>query len=429
MTKQYTLGTAMIVKDEIRCVGRCLNTIIPWLDEIVIVDTGSTDGTLEYLRSVEQAYPDKVKVYEKKWTGHFAEMRNYAHRQTTTDFLFTIDADEWVPLPNRSPGNPWNLIYKALIEAGDQLDAAYIKVYNYLPEGQILEGDLHPALRLIHNGPKVRWEGTVHNQIITSIKNNPRNGKEPMVGSVDMVLEHDGYNLDNETKKRKFEVRIPGLIQEINLNTRLGKDNLVAYYRFQLGNGYYMVQDFANSVKAFKEVIWDDLIEANQFSALSVAITACILEKEKELAHELSIRMVKLRPKEPMSLLQKGLTFFSDEKWVDAYTFIITAIAFTVDPAVEKTHYLDVAYCNGLLAECLFQEEQYHEAMLAAMTCLQRYNEHPRSRKILQDSLAVIREGTTIDWELPNTPIDVEVKHEEKERFPNNSFRPGTEEV
>lgn len=82
---------AIVVKNEERCIGRCIESLEGAVDEIVVVDSGSTDGTLDIVRR----YPS-VKLYETEWKNSFAELRNDALRHITGDWVIWIDADEWL---------------------------------------------------------------------------------------------------------------------------------------------------------------------------------------------------------------------------------------------------------------------------------------------------------------------------------------------
>jgi glycosyltransferase involved in cell wall biosynthesis/2-polyprenyl-3-methyl-5-hydroxy-6-metoxy-1,4-benzoquinol methylase len=93
-TRPYKkISTCMIVKNEEDNLSRCLKTVTDFSDEIVIVDTGSTDDT----KRIAHKFTDKV--YDLKWEeedglGNFARARNYSIDQATGDYIFWIDADE-----------------------------------------------------------------------------------------------------------------------------------------------------------------------------------------------------------------------------------------------------------------------------------------------------------------------------------------------
>ena len=85
----------MIVKDEEAVLSRCLDSLHDIMDEIIIVDTGSTDKTKEIARK----YTDKI--FDYKWCNDFADARNFAASKATGDYIYTADADEYLDAENR----------------------------------------------------------------------------------------------------------------------------------------------------------------------------------------------------------------------------------------------------------------------------------------------------------------------------------------
>ncbi|EPE37493.1 alpha-L-glycero-D-manno-heptose beta-1,4-glucosyltransferase [Candidatus Photodesmus katoptron] len=90
--KQFTLAVALIVKNEERHLKECLETVYKWVDEIVVLDSGSTDNTEEIARR----YTKKFFV-NKVWLG-FGEQRRLAQSYVKSDYIFWLDADERVTL-------------------------------------------------------------------------------------------------------------------------------------------------------------------------------------------------------------------------------------------------------------------------------------------------------------------------------------------
>ncbi|WP_405174117.1 glycosyltransferase family 2 protein [Paenibacillus sp. FSL H8-0261] len=83
-----TISLCMIVKNEEEILPRCLASVKGLVDEIVVVDTGSSDRTIDIARSLGAV------VYEYKWQDDFSAARNYAFAQGTSDYLFWLDADD-----------------------------------------------------------------------------------------------------------------------------------------------------------------------------------------------------------------------------------------------------------------------------------------------------------------------------------------------
>ncbi len=83
-----TVSVCMIVKNEEEMLGQCLESLKPIADEIIIVDTGSTDRTKE----IAAEFTDKI--YDFTWIDDFSAARNFAFEKATTDYIYTADADE-----------------------------------------------------------------------------------------------------------------------------------------------------------------------------------------------------------------------------------------------------------------------------------------------------------------------------------------------
>ena len=78
----------MIVKDEQDVIERCLESVKDVVDEIIIVDTGSTDKT----KQIVSKYTDKI--YDFEWVNDFAKARNYSFSKATKDYILWLGADD-----------------------------------------------------------------------------------------------------------------------------------------------------------------------------------------------------------------------------------------------------------------------------------------------------------------------------------------------
>lgn len=85
-----TLSLAMIVLNEAGKLRRCLDSVCSLVDEIIVVDTGSID------ESKQVALSYGAKVYDFTWTDSFADARNFALKQSTSDWNLVLDADEYI---------------------------------------------------------------------------------------------------------------------------------------------------------------------------------------------------------------------------------------------------------------------------------------------------------------------------------------------
>jgi len=138
------ISAVIIVKDEAEILEKCLKSI-QGIDEIIILDTGSTDKT----PAISLLYTDKVFVNEYKWNDNFAEARNFAKTKATGDWILSIDADE--ELEKRGIKK----IRKAIAKAkGNSIDV-------------IMEGKSSNFFfpRIFKNKPEIFWKGVVHNYL------------------------------------------------------------------------------------------------------------------------------------------------------------------------------------------------------------------------------------------------------------------------
>ena len=83
-----TISVCMIVKNEEAVLARCLTSLQEIADEIIIVDTGSTDNTKEIAKSYTK------HIYDFAWVDDFAVARNFAFSKATKEYIYSADADE-----------------------------------------------------------------------------------------------------------------------------------------------------------------------------------------------------------------------------------------------------------------------------------------------------------------------------------------------
>lgn len=90
MSEPYRVSLAMIVRDEARCITRCLESVRDHVDEMVVVDTGSTDTTVQLARDAGAI------VHRTAWVDDFAAARNVSLEHCSGDWILMLDADDWL---------------------------------------------------------------------------------------------------------------------------------------------------------------------------------------------------------------------------------------------------------------------------------------------------------------------------------------------
>ena len=147
-----TVSLCMIVKNEEDVLARCLESASELVDEIIIVDTGSTDRT----REIAKRFTDRI--YDFTWVNDFAAARNYAFSLAEKDYCMWLDADDVILETDQA----------AFQRLKETLDPAVCVVMAQYHTGFDEKGNVTFSYfreRLIKNHAGMRWEGAVHEAI------------------------------------------------------------------------------------------------------------------------------------------------------------------------------------------------------------------------------------------------------------------------
>ncbi|MEK4360380.1 glycosyltransferase [Paenibacillus sp. FSL M7-1455] len=254
----------MIVKNEERCLARCLESVKDFVQEIIIVDTGSTDRTVEIAKKYTS------KIYSFDWTNNFAEARNYALQYATCEYILQLDADEWIGEGGENLGLPLDRDYY------------FLRIRNDIGSGF---AEFHQFVRLFKNDPLLKYEGALHEQI------NLLKHDNLSFDFMKVLIHHDGYTTavvqskdknERNMKIIKEEVRVnPSAFNYHNLGMQLSFENRHEEALEALKKSYSMAPDlsFAPRVLAF---IVKSLTELNRFQeAVDVCSDSALLYPTK----------------------------------------------------------------------------------------------------------------------------------------------------
>ncbi|KGP91501.1 hypothetical protein N780_19405 [Pontibacillus chungwhensis BH030062] len=221
------LSLCMIVKDEESTLNRCLQTVQGIVDEIVIVDTGSSDNT----KSIANLYTEKV--FDFNWNNNFSEARNYASSKAKGQWILVLDADEYVDSQN-------------LLDMKEDLKKASVDTYIYKVNIVNFAGNngeeliQHQHSRIYRNIDSIKFYRPIHEQL--TLNGKVINGKESS-----LVIYHSGY-MSDVVKKKKKGARNKELIQR-----ELNKPGVNAFDYFNLGNEYNMIGEHEEALDCYRK--------------------------------------------------------------------------------------------------------------------------------------------------------------------------------
>lgn len=187
------LSLCMIVRDNEGEIRKALDSLCPYVDETIIVDTGSTDRTPEICRKYTE------HVYVHPWQHDFSLHRNQSLDYATGDWIIYIDSDE--VMDSVSAPKIKSALEAELAKHSD-IDAMMLHLINWTPEGQNL-GSVN-LVRCFRNDPSIRFVGRVHNDL--------RGFKS--IAASGFVIHHYGYGRSSEDKIHKF-LRTTSLLKKM----------------------------------------------------------------------------------------------------------------------------------------------------------------------------------------------------------------------
>ncbi|UCH63674.1 MAG: glycosyltransferase [Fidelibacterota bacterium] len=260
----------MIVRNEARLLPDCLDSISAVVDQLVVVDTGSSDDTVSIASSFG------AQVHHFKWIDDFAAARNESIRHATGDWIFWLDADERLTPASVEP-------LKRLLKPPQRPTIYRVQIRNLQVDRQSCT--LSMSHRLFSRHPRLRFSGRIHEQVHPSLK---------AAGGVEkpsrVVLEHQGYALEEDQMRAKLKRN------QTLLEAMVEEQPDSAYAHYTLGQNYALLglhekalqvylraqeinaftgPSVATLLNALAETSWhmDRLDEAESYARESLAVT------------------------------------------------------------------------------------------------------------------------------------------------------------
>ncbi|MFC0477856.1 glycosyltransferase [Robertmurraya beringensis] len=223
------ISGCIIAKNEEGSIGRCIESLKNVCDEIILVDTGSKDSTVEIATSLG------VNVYYFKWVDDFSKAKNFAKEKATGDWIIFLDADEYLPKLNRD-------VLVNLASKPGNFDSVLCEIINIDENSNASQS--HIGNRFFRNLKSIKFIGKIHedlrkdNHYLTSIN-----------GYNELKIIHTGYSPTIIKEKNKFERNIKILLKELEERPN---DPELYYY---IADTYGLNNDYDKQIEYCKKSI------------------------------------------------------------------------------------------------------------------------------------------------------------------------------
>lgn len=343
------LSACLIVKNEATLLSRCLESIGSFVDEIIVVDTGSTDNT------VEIAHRYGAQIYHFVWTDDFSAARNESLRHARGEWILYIDADEVIDAVNAAK-------IREIINRKDIM-AVTIRQCIPQPADNIATAFYSEYCRLFRFHPDIRFEGVVHEQILPAI--------ERLGGRIlrtDIVLHHWAYAANDEKKQRRAERNLRYLLDELK---KMKGDPFI---HFNLGMTYKELGQRDAAVRFFHCALEKDdgLIKRELIAYTHLNLSKLYLESGDGVRAAHHARMVAtLDTANPLSAYILATLAVTNKQYNEAIFYLETTIKIAKGvagayPNVEinlSRIYLELGSCRSAVGDYLGAELDFSRAI------------------------------------------------------------------
>ena len=235
-----TISLCMIVRNEEAVLARCLDSVSDLVDEIIIVDTGSTDAT----REIASRYTNRI--FDFSWQDDFSKARNFAFSKATKDYIYSADADEVLDGTNRVR---FRELKEVLLPDIEIVQMKYVESENQ----SVLNADWEYRPKLYKRQRSFVWIDPVHETVRT----------EPLVFDSDIEIQHRPQGLH---VKRDFSIFATAYAKDGRLSKKLY--SMYATEVYKCG----MAEDVHQAADIFLKVCDRETIESDLFCKLCCII-------------------------------------------------------------------------------------------------------------------------------------------------------------
>jgi glycosyltransferase involved in cell wall biosynthesis/tetratricopeptide (TPR) repeat protein len=299
-----TISLCMIVRDEERVLAACLQSVRPFVDEIIVVDTGSTD------RTVAIAQEHGARVFHFAWCDDFSAARNQSLRHATGEWIFWMDADDTIPADCGAK-------LRELAELAEERTTGFL-MQVHIPPAPGEDGfTIVDHVKLFRNLPELRFEGRIHEQILEPIH---RSGGR--VERSDLHVVHSGYDYSPAGQQKKRERDL--LLLQKDLDERPGHP----FVLFNIGMTAHHLKDWDKAIAALQECLQKTRPRESIVRKAHAMLAGCYLAKG-EVAQAVSQieKGLALFPHDPELLFRAGIIYREAGNLATAERAYVTLLA------------------------------------------------------------------------------------------------------
>jgi glycosyltransferase involved in cell wall biosynthesis len=243
------LGAAIITRNAEATISNALDSLQGIVQQIVVVDTGSTDATPQICSRFG------AELHFFKWRDDFSAARNYALQFMRTDWILQIDSDEILD------GD--SLLKNIELFNNENIGGIQTEIHNLLKNKSVQK---HTYTRLFKNHPQIRYSGRIHEQIVDSIRNAGFD-----IANSDITIHHFGYA---ETSPEKLQRNSDLLLKDLR------DDPNDVFKKYHLALTHFAAQDFTSAENLLKEIYNSEFLSREQQETALLKLSQIALSRE-----------------------------------------------------------------------------------------------------------------------------------------------------
>lgn len=315
-----TISLCMIVKNEEDVLARCLDSIADLMDEIIIVDTGSTDRTKE----IAARYTHKI--YDYKWINDFSSARNYSFSKASKDYIYAADADEVLDKENRER---FRRLKTVLLPEIEIVQMKYVTLSEF---DTVLNAKKEYRPKLFKRLRTFTWMDPIHETVRLT----------PIIFDSDIEIQHRPQNLHS---KRDFSIFIKTFCSDGQFSPKIRR--MYAKELLKTGDS----KDFTDAKPIFLSIYRNDPDEEARKEAACILAHVYRLNDNKNEFFKLTIKDMLTTPCSEICC-ELGHYFAKEQDYLEAALWYYNA-------AYETESILDIHTSGDLplkgMTECYKQ--------------------------------------------------------------------------